>query len=396
MIATFCNTSDADRFATRLLADTDCQTMSMVEHGYAALSQPGGSVSIALTGLMTISVAFLGYRLLLGRGMLLADAIGLTIKLGVVLLIASSWQSWEAIAYSGLARAPTQIAGDLLASIGASDPIHSLEQMLDQLAQAAVGYRMRAGIASPLVGGPPAAAAVLNMSAVFLTISIVGVLVAARVVLAVLLAIAPAMAGLILFDGTRRMAEGWLAAIAGAAIAPLFVLVLAAIEFALMTPMLARLLNEQATGVFENTSVMPIGLVTIVFGIATIFALRAAAQIAKGVRLPRFLGQAIIAGQNASESNRMPDQRMTPNSVSTTESVTRALDSMTRRESIPRDSSFVASKALTRSRQERAAVASPFTSSGSEFGIRPEAARTRPRRVQRTTGLSRAARRRDA
>lgn len=395
MISDFCNAPESDKFATRLLADTDCQTMGLVERGYAALSQPGGSVSIALTGLMAIAVAFFGYRLLLGRGVALADAIGLTIKLGVVLLIAASWESWQALAYNGLARAPTQVAGELLAGIGAADPIVGLERMLDGLAQATVGYRMRAGIASPLVGGPPAAAAVLNLSAVFLTISIVGILVAARVVLAVLLAIAPAMAGLILFNGTRGMAQGWLAAIAGAAIAPLFVLVLAAIEFALMAPMLVRLLNQQAAGLYENTAVMPIGLVTIVFGLATFFALRAAGQIARGVRLPDFIGRA--AGiRDAADNNIDRDRRPVVVSNSTTESVTRALDSMTRREAGPRAPSLVASRALTRGRDDGAAAGSRFVPSANEPGVLLAPARMPPRRVQTLARHSRAVRRRDA
>lgn len=395
MIGTFCNEAGADKFATRLLADTDCQTMGLVERGYAALSQPGGSVSIALTGLMAIAVAFYGYRLLLGRGIALADAIGLTVKLGVVLLIAASWESWQALAYNGLARAPTQVAVDLLAGIGATDPILGLEQMLDGLAQATVGYRMRAGIASPLVGGPPAAAAVLNLSAVFLTISIVGILVAARVVLAILLAIAPAMAGLILFNGTRGMAQGWLAAIAGAAIAPLFVLVLAAIEFALMTPMLVRLLNEQAAGTYENTAVMPIGLVTIVFGIATLFALRASAQIARGVRLPNFLDQAMVAGRDAAETNLARDQRPVVVNNAPTASVTRALDSMTRRESDPRGASLVASRSLMRGRDDKAG-GTPTFSASDETGARLAPARMPPRRIQTLARHSRAVRRRDA
>ena len=88
----------------------------------------------------------------------------------------------------------------------------------------------------------------LNLSSVILTLSIVGLLVATQVVLAMLLAIAPAMAGLILFDGTRGMAQGWLGAMAAAALAPLFVLIVAAIEFAILTPMIARLLAEQAAG----------------------------------------------------------------------------------------------------------------------------------------------------
>ena len=284
----FCgDTTTADRFASRLLADTDCQAFGLIERGYAALAQPGGTVSTALTGLLVIAVAFFGYRLLLGRGLALSDAVGLTIKIGIVLMIAGSWESWQALAYQGLARAPGQIASEMLVGIGAPPPLESLQRALDDLTSASVGYRSRAGIASPLVGGPAAAGAVLNLSAVILTLSIVGLLVATKVVLAVLLAIAPAMAGLILFNGTRGMAQGWLGAMAAAALAPLFVLIVAAVEFAILAPMIARLLAEQASGTFENSSVMPIGLVVVVFAIALVLAVRAGARIGYGIRLAR-------------------------------------------------------------------------------------------------------------
>ena len=288
MTGDFCTTTaTTDRFAARLLADTDCQAFGLVERGYAALSQPGSTVSIALTALLVIAVALFGYRLLLGRGIVLRDAMDLTIKIGVVLLIATSWESWQALAYHGLARAPGEVAGEMLVAIGAPAPLESLQKALDSLTAAGIGYRTRAGIASPLVGGPAAAAAVLNISAVLLTLATVGILVAARVVLAILLAIAPAMAGFILFDSTRGIAQSWLGAMASAAIAPLFVLLIAAIEFAILMPMIDRLLAEQAAGTFENSSVMPIGLITIVFGFAMLAGVRAGGRIGRGIRLAR-------------------------------------------------------------------------------------------------------------
>ena len=393
MMQSFCNPSAADRFAARLLADTDCQANGLVERGYAALAQPGGTASIALTGLMVIAVAFFGYRLLLGRGLALRDAVVLTVKLGIVLMLASSWETWQAQAYNGLARAPTQIAGDVLTGIGAADPIESLQRMLDGLAQAAVGYRMRAGIASPLVGGPPAAAAVLNLSSVFLTLSIVGILVAARVVLAVLLAIAPAMAGLMLFNGTRGMVQGWLGAIAAAAIAPLFVLVLAAVEFAIMDPMLGRLLSEQAAERYEDGAVMPLGLVTVVFMIATAFALRSGAQIARGIRLPSIVGSGAVAQEPAAgiSQDRI---RVEGTAVSaSTQSVTRALESMARRETPPSGSAKVSSRGLTRSRDGMAVPGSTNIGGTSLAGF-PGRATTR--RAQPIPRHSRSVRRRDA
>jgi type IV secretion system protein VirB6 len=332
-----CAAPAIDRFASRLLADTDCQAMGMVERGYAALAAPGGTVSAALTGLMIISVAFFGYRLLLGRGVMLSDAVGLTVKLGIVLMLATSWASWQALAYDGVARAPTQIASEILVGIGLPAPIESLENALDNLTSATVGYRSRAGIASPLVGGPAAAGAVLNISAIMLTLSTVGILIAARVVLAILLAIAPAMAGFILFDGTRGLALGWLGAIIAMATAPAFAILVAAIEFAILTPMIARLLAEQAGGTFENASVMPIGLVTIVFVIALAFALRATSQISRGLLHSWRSGSS--APETPATIERVTSDRASVLAMPVTAApprVARALEALARRDEGPR------------------------------------------------------------
>ncbi len=389
----FCAPSTADRFAARLLADTDCQAFGLVERGYAALSQPGGTISTALTGLMVIAVAFFGYRLLLGRGLLVSDAVGLAVKLGIVLLIATSWQSWQALAYQGLARAPSQVASELLVGIGASPPLESLENALDGLTAATVGYRTRAGIASPWVGGPAAAAMVLNVSAVILTLATVGILVATRVVLAILLAIAPAMAGFLLFDSTRGMAQGWLGGMAAAAMAPLFVLLVAAIEFAIMLPMINRLLAEQAAGQFENTSVMPIGLVAIVFAVALVMAVRAGARIGYGIRLRGRLRSSPPVSEPTVTVMDRDDRRQLLMPAATSPRVARALEVIARRDAQP---------ASPRLRQ---ATGVEFGSSASRKSrdsartdrtVAVETIRRRPTSLRSAHRQSRAATRRDA
>ena len=386
-----------DRFASRLLSDTDCQAMGLVERGYAALAQPGGTVSTALTGLMVIAVAFFGYRLLLGRGMILGDAVGLAIKLGVVLLLATSWASWQALAYDGLARAPTQIASEMLVSIGLPAPITSLEDTLDNLTQAAVGYRSRAGIASPLVGGPAAAAAVLNISAILVTLSTVGILVATRVVLAILLAIAPAMAGFILFDATRGLALGWIGAIVAVAIAPAFALLVAAVEFAVLSPIIARLLAEQAAGTFENVSVMPIGLVTVVFVIALFFAMRAVGQITRGLLHSR--RAPILAADTAPIAGRDGNDRMqqVPMMITApTPRVSRALEAISRRDGVSQPAvaqrSTVSVRASSAAR-DRDSQRAPGASAG-ETNILPF--NRRSPQLRSVTRRSRASARRDA
>ncbi|MBV9528436.1 type IV secretion system protein [Sphingomonas sp.] len=394
MTAPFCTPPATDAFAARLLSDTDCQAFGLVERGYAALAQPGGTISTALTGLLIIAVAFFGYRLLLGRGLILSDAVALTLKIGVVLLIATSWQSWQSLAYDGLARAPTQVAGDVLTGIGAQSPLDSLQSAIDSLANATVGYRMRAGIASPLVGGPAAAAAALNISSVLLTLSIVGMLVVFRVVLAVLLAIAPAMAGLLLFDGTRGMAQGWFGAMTAAALAPLFILIIAAVEFAILDPMIARLLAEQASGDFDIGLVMPIALVAVVFAVTIAVAVRAGTRIGFGIRLPR-IGRSHAAVAEAEPARALVlDQQAAhgPVVLASAPGASRALQGIVLRE---RRTPVGAPAWGSTSRSDRNS-GQGSVSVGGNRSVEPLTMFERPNRHVRTSSRSsRAARRRD-
>lgn len=270
-----------------LLANTDCQASSLVERGYAALSSPGAATAAMLTSLMVIAVALYGYRLLLGRGLELAEVVRLAIRLGVVLLLAASWSSFQTLAYDAVARAPSRIASELVVAIDAPAPLDGVQTALDQIEQGNVGWRTRAGIASPLVGGAPTAAMALNVSSFLLTLSTLGLLVISRILLALLLAITPVVAGFLLFNSTRGLVEGWLRAMATAAIIPLFVLILCAIELSILEPLLDQMLSQQARGQFEANDVTPVALVVIVFSLAIVASVRAAATIARGLRLAR-------------------------------------------------------------------------------------------------------------
>ena len=333
MRADFCAPPIGDGLAARLLADTDCQSFGLVERGYTALSQPGGPVAALLTGLLVLAVAFFGYRLLLGRGLMLVDVVSLLIKIGVVLLLATSWEAWQAVAYDSFARAPVRIAAEMLTGLNATDPITGLQAALDGLENASVGYRTRAGIASPLVGGPAAAAMTLNVSGYFLTLSILGLLVVARILLALLLAITPLIAGFILFDATRGMAARWLAAMVTTAIVPMFVLVLAAVELSILNPMITRLLSEQAAERFENEAVTPIGLVTIIFALSMLAAVWAGSKIASGIRLPG------AAKPDPVQENIVRENVMNPNAVTEQQSsavhIAQMLERAARREAEP-------------------------------------------------------------
>ena len=281
-----CTPPDVPGLVGRLLADTDCQAFGLVERGYAALASPQSATGAILTTLMVIAVAFFGYQLMLGRGLVLADVTRLAVRLGIVLLLATSWAQVQGVVYDTVARAPTRVAEELITAIDAPPPLAGTQAALDNIEAASIGWRQRAGIASPLVGGPPTTAMTLNMAAFLLTITTLGLLVVSRIVIALLLALTPVVAGFLLFDATRGLLEGWLRALIAAALVPLGVLTLAAVELAIVTPILDRILAEEAAGQFLESSVTPLGLVTIVFGIAFVATLGVLRSIARGIRLP--------------------------------------------------------------------------------------------------------------
>ncbi len=289
-----CSGPDAPGLVAGLLADTDCQAFGLVERGYAALASPQSATGATLTTLMVIAVAFFGYQLMLGRGLVLADLTRLAVRMGVVLLLATSWGMVQGVVYDTVARAPTRVAEELITAINAPAPLAGIQGALDKIEQASIGWRQRAGIASPLVGGPPTTAMTLNISAFLLTITTLGLLVVSRIVLALLLALTPVVAGFLLFDATRGLLEGWLRALVAAALVPLGVLTLAAVELAIVTPILDRILAQEAAGQYLETSVTPLGLVTIVFSIALLAALGVLRSIARGISLP---GRALAAAR---------------------------------------------------------------------------------------------------
>lgn len=381
-----------------LLATTDCQASSLVERGYSALSTPGAATAALLTSLMVIAVAFYGYRLLLGKGLSLSDVTGLAIRLGVVLLLAVSWSSFQSLAYDAFARAPGRIASELVVAIDSPAPLEGIQSALDRIEQGNVGWRTRAGIASPLVGGAPTAAMALNVSSFLLTLSTVGLLVVSRILLALLLAITPVMAGFLLFDATRGILEGWLRTLTAAALVPLFVLLLCAIELAMLSPLIDRMLADQAGGRFELDTVTPVALVVIVFSLAVFASTRAAATIARGIRLPRKAYGSVDASTSiAPRVGSEPVPLLAGPRAAAASPVARALESAARRDAEASSSRTVVSAATRASRDvapnaATIAQATPgaATTSATVTRTAPVPARTRLPRA------SRAAARRDS
>ena len=278
-----------------LLTVVDCNVQTLVYGGYSSLFQPNSPFAAVLTSLMVIVVALVGYQLLLGRGQLRVTDVALTaVKLGAVLALTTQWSTYQALVYQFLFDGPEQLANVITARVrpdGAalpSDVFSALQIAFDALTGHAATYaRQSPPNASPLLGGPGFGALGLTVSASILLLSSLGVLLAAKIVLGVLLAVGPVFIAMLLFDATRGLFEGWLRAAVAFAFAPLAVVLLLAVGLAMLEPSLIQLQELRVAGRFELAPVYSILTLVLVFSLVSAGMLIAGGMVAAGFKLPK-------------------------------------------------------------------------------------------------------------
>ncbi len=226
-----------ESFAPSVLHFLDCQAQLIGAEGYRALAAPGSMASILLTGMVTLLIAFLGYRMLLGHAPTIREGVLTFVKIGLVLVLATSWPAYHDTRLrhhpararrtrfernrrrrepcSSDQRRRTTSGPDRRRRPGAENlaiegvgPVHARwsastsGQPLDAIGAA---YRHSSGFDSFALG----------FARVILLVSTVASFAVVRIAAAILLAMAPSViATFLLFDGTRGLFEGWLKAIA--------------------------------------------------------------------------------------------------------------------------------------------------------------------------------------
>ena len=277
-----------------LLGSVDCNVHFMVETGYGTLVQPNSPFAASLVLMLTLYIGFIGFRLLVGRAPLRVGELTMSaLKIGAVLALATSWPTFQALVFDTLFRGPEQIAASMLDAVqptGSSlrgNPFDGLQFAYDTLQQSAAYYSQHSlSIASPLQGGPAGAAFGVNAAALIMLMVSIGVVVAAKIVLGLLLALGPVFVVLLLFDATRGIFEGWLRATIALAIMPLLSMLSLIVQLILIEPHLQRLVEMRSQGVVDLAPANAILLLTLVYTAVALALVAATAIISTGLRLP--------------------------------------------------------------------------------------------------------------
>ncbi|CAN5192953.1 type IV secretion system protein [soil metagenome] len=306
-----------DPLVQGLLGTTDCHVQALVRTGYGSLFESAGPFSAVLTILLTLYVAFIGYRLLLGRSQLSISDMALTVvKLAAVLALATQWGTYQTVVYRSLFDGPQQVADSVLhgmrsgGATASGDVFTGLQRAYDDMTAfspaappggptAATAPAVPPGLAaaSPIASTlPPQPSALLSKSgfdslvllssAAVLLLSSLGVLLAAKIVLGMLLATGPIFIAFLLFDATRGLFEGWLRASLGFALAPLSVTLLLSLALTILSSSLEALETMRETNTYVPGVAYTVLIVVLVFAGVAGGMMLAAAVIAGGLKLP--------------------------------------------------------------------------------------------------------------
>jgi type IV secretion system protein VirB6 len=332
-----CAAPRADLGLVRGLLDTvDCNIREGVQGGYNAFFGPGSTLSAVITVLLTLYVALLGFRLLTGRTDLrVGDLPMIAIKLGAVVMLTTSWASYQSLVFGLLFDGPAEMANALLSNMplpqtaasvaGGTDIFARLQYSFDQLTQSAsamalvsdepgagpnaASVGLKAGslvlqaapgtdpnalkglspviqMRSALQGGPAFGATALWLSAIVLLVSTLGLLILSKLMLGLLLAIGPLFVGLLLFDQTKGFFEGWLRTSLGFALVPLATVVFMAGMLASLEPSLQDLAVARGENRYAIQPVLTVLVIVLTFTAVFGSVIGLCTRLVAGFRLP--------------------------------------------------------------------------------------------------------------
>jgi type IV secretion system protein VirB6 len=295
-------------FVSGVLNFTDCQAQNIGSGGYQALAAPGSTLSLVLTGFLTIFVALYGYRMLFGQTPGVRDGVMALAKIGIVLALATSWPAYRALFYDVTLHGPAEIAE----SVGAPAGLPGAQGgLVGRLAGVDVGLieLSRVGIGTidqtpkttqtRVVNGQTQQVitadhqpdtfepwALGGARVMYLVTAIAG-FASVRLVAGLLLALGPFFIAFLLFDGTRGLFEGWIRGLAAAALGAVAVAVILGVELALLEPWLTELLARRAVRLSIIGAPTELLVVTMAFALATLAALASVTRLAMGFRMPQ-------------------------------------------------------------------------------------------------------------
>lgn len=285
------------------LRAVDCLASETTAAAFGRLFGADGALMPALTILLTLYIAFFGFSLLTGRSTLGISALTpRMMTLGLVLTFATSWIAYQSVVWNLAIGAPDQIASVVMGTPGSAtqifaDRIDIIFSAIAEIAQPGGG----AEGAAPQGGqGSFTPSNLMWLGALLLLLGTVGVLVTARIALAVLLALGPVFLVFALFSGTRGLTAGWLRGVVLTAITPLFVVIGGGIVMELLIPVVSALRTLE--GAVNGRAALALFMIASVHLALMIMVMKVAGSVVSGWQV-----FGLAASKGGGEETRSPE-----------------------------------------------------------------------------------------
>jgi type IV secretion system protein VirB6 len=280
-------------FVSSMTSYIDCQSQMLGSGAWSALAAPGSMLTVVLTGFLTVTIALIGYNLLLGHAMTARTGVLTFVKIGAVFALATSWPAYRTLVYDLVTDGPAQLVSEIGPQSGVIGSDGTLIGRLDLVDQgltrlAILGPGTPPPSTSEQVPPPPFGgfdAFALGGSRILFELTAVGGLGIVRIITGLMLALGPFFLAFLMFENTRSLFEGWVRVIAGTALAAIGVSIALGLELALVEPWLSNVLARRMAGEALPTVSTELFVITCLFSMIVVAALFACARTARAFRL---------------------------------------------------------------------------------------------------------------
>lgn len=267
------------------LQGVDCVAAEMTGEAFGRLFAPGGALGPALSILLALFIALFAIGLFLGRTNLsVRSLVPRMITLGLVLTFATSWIAYQAVVWNLAVATPDYLASTLTGDAGSATTTfaNKIDVVFAAIEEATKAQGGGQGGQNPDISAF-SPEGMLWLGAMLLLLGTVGVLVTARIGLAVLVALGPIFVVMALFNGTRGLFTGWLKGVVMLALTPLFAVLGGSVMLELAVPVLSSL--TQSPGQVDPRAAMAFFMIGAVHVALMIMVLKVATTMVSGWRV---------------------------------------------------------------------------------------------------------------
>ncbi|MFC7536512.1 type IV secretion system protein [Sphingomonas sp. GCM10030256] len=289
--------------AQRLSAYLDCQARALGENGFQALA--GSTLGATLlSAVVTLFIAIIGFRLVLGHIPDIRDGVGWALRLGFVLALVTSWSTFQTLVYRVAVDGPQEVASLLMSSAALSgdEGAFRVQVAYDQInlgqgivADPDAGERAQVEAGTALVEPLPKTATVLVVS----TVGLAGAL---KLGIGFLLALSPFAVVSLLFNGTVGLFSGWLRALTGLVLALVGATLVTAADLLIVEGELTRLRTLVLAG-STPADAQSLSTIVTLFALVATVAIIAGMWMASSLKLPPMASNPMLV--EVRQSNRV-------------------------------------------------------------------------------------------